>query len=97
MSAIASLNVRTLLRTLRERKAQTEGDRLLAERLHALLEGEAPPPGTEAAHGLQVYVFEGMVTAYGRVNSFRTRDDVMTALGGVPGVRGITDCLQIAD
>lgn len=97
MPASAPLNVRHLLRSLRERKAQTDGDRLLAERLHALLEGEAPPPGTEAVQGLQVYVFEGMVTVYGRVGSFSLRDAVVTALAGIPGVRGITDCLQIAD
>ena len=96
MLASVPPHVQQLLRAVRVRRAQTDGDRLLAERLCALFEAEAAPPGTQRAQGLQLYVFEGAVTVYGRVASLDVRDAVVTALGGVPGVRSITDCLQLA-
>lgn len=81
----------SLIGLLRERRARTQEDRILAERLQGAFEGAR---AIDAA-GLSFYVFEGAVSVYGPVTSVEVRDRVLDLLARTPGIRQITDYLTV--
>ena|SRR5690554_5181950 len=84
-------NVQEALHVLRARRARTEADRLLAQRVYVAFERLA----ASLADGLHFYVFEGAISVYGTVGSYDERDEVVATLAAIPGGSRIDDHLEI--
>lgn len=85
-------DVRSLLSTLAARREKTNADHQLARRVFVAFERL----GQVDVRGLHFYVFDGAISVYGAVASSELRDDVLGALAALPGVRHITEHLQVA-
>lgn len=86
-------DVRALLSSLAARREKTNRDHQLARRVFVAFERL----GQVDVKGLHFYVFDGAVSVYGAVATSELRDDVLGALTALPGVRHITEHLQVAN
>ena len=86
-------NVRALVATLAGRRQKTTTDRQIARRAFVLFERM----GVVHTQGLHFYVFDGAVSVYGAVATPEVRDQVVAALGSIPGVRQLTEHVQVAN
>ena len=86
-------DVRTLVETLTARRDKTAADRQLSRRLFVTFERL----GMVHTQGLHFYVFDGAVSVYGSVATPEVRDQVLAALTALPGVRQVTEHLQVAN
>jgi len=84
-------DVRAVVSALSSRREKTNADRRLARRVFVLFERL----GTVVTRGLHFYVFDGAVSVYGSVATPEVREDVLGALAALPGVRHITEHLQV--
>ncbi|HYE95906.1 MAG TPA: BON domain-containing protein [Rubricoccaceae bacterium] len=82
--------IRALVRVLQERRARSSADRALARRLH-----DAFAAARLEVDGLSLYVHEGAVTLYGMVRTEAHREAVLTLVAQQPGLRRISDHLQL--
>ncbi len=86
-------DVRALLATLQARQKQTERDRRIASHVFVAFERLR----RSDVEGLHFYVFEGAVSVYGTVLTHEQHAAVLGDLGALPGVRRVTDHLQVKD
>lgn len=73
-------------------RARTTGDRSIAHRLKAGVDG-----AEIAAAGLAFYVHDGAVSIYGTVQDPAARDALLAVAARQPGVRRIVDHLRFAE
>lgn len=85
-------DVRELVASLTSRRAQTVADQQIARRLFVTFERL----GMVHTQGLHFYVFDGAVSIYGSVATPEVRDQVLNLITTLPGVRQVTEHLQIA-
>lgn len=84
-------DVRAVLASLASHREKTNADRRLARRVFVTFERL----GTVVTQGLHFYVYDGAVSVYGAVATPEVRDNVLGALAALPGVRHITEHLQV--
>ena len=84
-------DVRAVVSALTSRREKTNADRRIARRVFVTFERL----GTVVTQGLHFYVFDGAVSVYGSVATPEVREDVLGALAALPGVRHITEHLQV--
>ena len=88
---------RWLAHRLRRRTSderQTHQDLALARRLRRLFDRDL---ALANLHGIHFYVQYGAVTLYGTIRHELDRDLLVSFVRQIPGVKGVTDSLQIVD
>lgn len=86
-------DVRTLVASLTARREKTVSDQRIARRLFVSVERL----GMVHTKGLHFYVFDGAVSLYGSVATPEVRDQVLALVTALPGVRQVTEHLQVAN
>ena len=84
--------VRAVVAKLTARRDKTASDSQLARRLFVAFERL----GVVHTKGLHFYVFDGAVTVYGSVETVQVRDQALALITSMPGVRQVTEHIQVA-
>lgn len=85
-------DVRSVVAKLKLRREKTDADSQIARRLFVAFERL----GMVHTQGLHFYVFDGAVSVYGSVATPEVRDQVLSLITTMPGVRQVTEHLQVA-
>lgn len=86
-------DVGTLVASLKARREKSGSDHQIARRLFVSFERL----GMVHTKGLNFYVFDGAVSVYGSVATPEVRDQVISMITGMPGVRQVTEHLQVVN